>query len=348
MGNVCSAGLGQAPARQAGLLAGLPENCVCTTVNKVCSSGMKSITMAAQDIMLGIADVIVAGGMENMSDVPYYLLKARFGYRMGDGKTVDGLLHDGLIDPSQEKHMGIFAEQCAVKHSISREEQDKHAAESYRRSLKAWTERKFDGEITPVRTMVGRKEVDVNEDEECRRTPVERIPGMRPVFIKDGSGTVTSGNASSLNDGAAAVVLMSRRKARDLGLEPLAKIAGYADAETTPAEFTTAPALAIPKAMQRADVDIIDVDVFEVNEAFSVVALANSRLLDLDPDRTNVYGGAVSLGHPLGSSGARIVVTLLSVMMERRAKRGVAGICNGGGGSTAIVVERGNAAKPKI
>lgn len=348
MGNVCSAGLGQAPARQAALRAGLPESCVCTTVNKVCASGLKSIAMGAQDISLGLADVVVAGGMESMSEVPYYLLKARFGYRMGDGAAVDGLMHDGLIDPGADKHMGLFAEQCAKKHGISREEQDRHAVESYRRSLKAWADGKFDEEIAAVRSTVGRAEVVVMEDEECQRTPVEKIPEMRPVFLKDGTGTVTSGNASGLNDGAAAVVLMSREKALKLGVEPLAVIRGYADAETKPSEFTTAPSLAIPKAMRRAGVEMDDVSFFEVNEAFSVVALANAKILGLDKDRTNVFGGAVSLGHPLGTSGARIVVTLLSVLRDRSAKCGVAGICNGGGGSTAMVLHLESGTKSKI
>lgn len=348
MGNVCSAGLGQAPARQAALQAGLPESCVCTTVNKVCSSGMKSITMAAQDIALGLAEVVVAGGMENMSSVPYYLLRARFGYRMGDGVATDGLVYDGLRDPHADKHMGLFAEQCADTHGISREDQDRYATESYQRSLKAWKEGKFADEIAPVRTTVGRKEVNVTEDEECKRTPVENICGMRPAFLKDGSGTVTSGNASGLNDGAAAVVLMSRTKAIELGVDVVGTITGYADAERAPAEFTIAPSSAIPKAMKRAGRNMEEVDVLEVNEAFAVVALANSKLLGLDANKTNVYGGAVSLGHPLGCSGARIVVTLLSVMKERRGRIGVAGICNGGGGSTAMVVERDVAVKSKI
>lgn len=347
MGNVCSAGLGQAPARQAALQAELPESCACTTVNKVCSSGLKAITMAAQDIALGLSQVVVAGGMENMSSVPYYLLRARFGYRMGDGVVSDGLVYDGLRDPHADKHMGLFAEQCADEYSISRDDQDQHAMESYRRSRKAWEEGKFANEIAPVRTATGRKEVNVVEDEECKRTAVEQICGMRPRFLKDGNGTVTSGNASGLNDGAAAVVLMSRTKAVELGLEVLGTITGYADAERAPAEFTIAPSLAIPKAVKRAGVKMEDVDVFEVHEAFSVVALANSKLMQLDANKTNLYGGAVSLGHPLGCSGTRIVVTLLSVMKERGARRGVAGICNGGGGATALVIER-DAVKSKI
>lgn len=348
MGNVCSAGLGQAPARQAALGAGLPESCVCTTVNKVCSSGLKSITMAAQDIALGVAQVVVAGGMENMSSIPYYLTGARFGYRMGNAVATDGLVFDGLRDPHEDKHMGLFAEECAKTHDISREEQDRYAIQSYERSLKAWKEGKFADEIAPVRTSVGRKEVNVTEDEECKRTPIENIDGMRPAFLKDGSGTVTSGNASGLNDGAAAVVLMSRKKAMELGVSILATISGYADAERAPAEFTVAPSLAIPKAVERAGRKMEEVDFFEVNEAFAVVALANSKLMQLDAEKTNVYGGAVSMGHPLACSGARIVVTLLSVMKEKGGRVGVAGTCNGGGGSTAMVVEREGSAASKI
>lgn len=340
LGNVCSAGLGQAPARQAALQAGLPESCECTTVNKVCSSGLKTITMGAQDIALGLADIVIAGGMESMSNVPYYLLGARFGYRMGDGAAIDGLIYDGLRDAPADKHMGIFAEQCAQKYSISRADQDANAIESYQRSTKAWKEGKFANEVVPVRTRVGRREVHVSEDEEYTRTDMNRIEGMRPAFLKDGTGTVTSGNASGLNDGAAVVVLVSRSKASELGLKIMGRVVGYADAERAPAEFTTAPALAIPKAMKKAGVGMKDIDVFELNEAFSVVSLANRKLLQLDSERTNVFGGAVSLGHPLGCSGARIVVTLLSVLADRSARMGVAGICNGGGGSTAIVMER--------
>lgn len=340
MGNVCSAGLGQAPARQAALIAGLPYSCVCTTVNKVCSSGMKSITMAAQDIALGVADVVVAGGMESMSIVPYYLMGARFGYRMGDAGAVDGLLYDGLRDAGAEVPMGLFAERCAKRYEISRGDQDEHAVESYERSLKAWKQGKFQGEVVGVRTRVGRKEVNFMEDEEHVRIQVERIGGMKGAFVKDGTGTVTSGNASGLNDGAAAVVLMSREKAEEMGIRIVGRILGYADAEQAGEEFTTAPAVAIPKAMKRAGVVMEEVDVFEVNEAFSVVSLVNRELLGLDKEKTNVFGGAVSLGHPLGCSGARIVVTMLSVLDDRKGRVGVAGICNGGGGSTAVVVER--------
>lgn len=340
MGNVCSAGLGQAPARQAALKAGLPPSCVCTTVNKVCASGLKSITLAAQDIALGIAEVVVAGGMENMSATPYYLPKARFGYRMGDQSTIDGILCDGLTDSTEDKHMGTFAERCAATHGFSRSAQDDYARMSYRRSVNAWSEGKFAGEIVPVRAMVGRKEVDVDRDEECTRTPIDKIATMRPAFLKDGTGTVTSGNASGLNDGAAAVVLMSRARATQLDMAVLGTVTGFADAERAPADFTIAPALAIPKALKRAGRKMDEVDVFEINEAFAVVALANCKLMGLEGGKVNVWGGAVSLGHPIGCGGARIVVTLLSVMRERGGRVGVAGICNGGGGATAMVVER--------
>lgn len=345
MGNVCSAGLGQAPARQAALQAGLPMECVCTTVNKVCASGLKSVTLAAQEVALGVSEVVVAGGMEVMSNVPYYLLKARFGYRMGDGGVVDGLVGDGLRDAGKGLHMGVFAERCAKKYEISREAQDEYARESYRRSEVAWREGRFKGEIAEVRGVVGREEVVVREDEEFRRTDVGRLVGMRAAFVKDGSGTVTSGNASGLNDGAAAVVLMKRELAVREGREILGVVRAYADAETNPEDFSTAPALAIPIALKRAGVAIEEVDWFEVNEAFSVVAVANARLLGLDMNKTNVWGGAVSLGHPLGSSGARILVTLLSVLKDRGGTWGVAGICNGGGGATAIVVSRDDKGK---
>lgn len=340
MGNVCSANLGQAPARQAAIAAGLPESCVCTTINKVCSSGLKAVTLAAQEIALGQAEVIVAGGMENMSLVPYYLPKARFGHRFGNSQIVDGLLNDGLFDPYGQKHMGMCAETCAKKYGILRDAQDAHAKQSYRRSLAAWAGGKFDAEVVPVVFMQKGKEVVVEKDEECTRTSIDVIDKMRTAFIKDSTGTVTSGNASGLNDGAAALVLMSAVKARKLGLTPLATIRGYADVEQNPEEFTTAPSIAIPKALARADVKLADVDAFEVNEAFSVVALANSKLLNLLDEKVNIHGGAVSLGHPLGCSGARILVTLLSLLDQYKWRLGVAGICNGGGGSTAIVVER--------
>ncbi len=340
MGNVCSAGLGQAPARQAALLAGLSDSCTCTTINKVCSSGLKSISAAAQDIQLGLAEIVVAGGMENMSLIPYYSQNSRFGKRMGHMTLTDGMIHDGLWDPHGDKHMGMFAEQCASKFEISREEQDLYARQSYQRAAEAAKTGKFRREITAVHVK-GRKEVAVvEEDEEYSRTNVEKLAGMKPAFLRDSTGTVTAGNASSINDGAAAVVLMSAAKAHELGVKPLAKIMGYADAEKHPSEFTTSPALAVPRALKRAKLEQDDVDVFEINEAFSVVALANAKLLGLDSAKTNVFGGAVSLGHPLGSSGARIVVTLLNALQDKGGKIGVAAICNGGGGSTAMVISR--------
>lgn len=340
MGNVCSAGLGQAPARQAALGAGLSSSCVCTTINKVCSSGMKSVSLAAQDIMLGHADIVVAGGMESMSNVPYYIPQARFGYRMGNAQLVDGLVYDGLFDPYGQEHMGLCAEKCSSRYSISREEQDEYALKSYRRSIAAWKESKFNPEIVPVLAKVGEKDINVQQDEECFRIDLSTIRAMRPAFVKDGTGTVTSGNASGLNDGAAALVLTSRARAIKLGLPILATIRAFADAEQDPEQFTTAPSKSIPKAMERAGVRLEAVDVFEVNEAFSVVALANSQLLALPEEKLNVFGGAVSLGHPLGCSGARILVTMLNIMNDQKARIGVAGICNGGGGSTAVVLER--------
>lgn len=340
MGNVCSAGLGQAPARQAALGAGLSSSCVCTTINKVCSSGMKSVSLAAQDIMLGHADIVVAGGMENMSNVPYYIPQARFGYRAGNAQLVDGLVHDGLLDPYSQEHMGICAEKCSSRYGISREDQDEHALQSYRRSIEAWKQSKFDPEIIPVVLKVGKKNIHVQKDEECFRIDVSTIRTMQPSFIKDGTGTVTRGNASGLNDGAAALVLTSRARAIKLSLPILATIRAFADAEQDPEQFTTAPSKSIQKAMVRAGVKLDEVDVFEVNEAFSVVALANSQILELPEDKLNLFGGAVSLGHPLGCSGARILVTMLNVMSDKEAKIGVAGICNGGGGSTAMVLER--------
>lgn len=341
MGNVCSAGVGQAPARQAALQAGLPESCTCTTVNKVCASGLKAITMGAQDIALGIADVVVAGGMENMSSVPYYVGQARFGMRMGDARLVDGMIKDGLWDSLHDKHMGLFAERCAEMHGFSRAEQDAHAEQSYRKAVAAGADGKFENEIAPVSVGSGKGHTVVREDEEYGKANLDRLPSLRPAFIKDGSGTVTSGNASSLNDGAACVVLMRGSKARAMGIPPLATIIGYADAERAPEDFTIAPALSVPRALARAKVALRDVDLIELNEAFSVVALANAKILGLDDARVNIFGGAVALGHPLGTSGARIVVTLLNALADRGARTGVAAICNGGGGSTALVLDRG-------
>jgi acetyl-CoA C-acetyltransferase len=337
-GNVLSANLGQAPATQAAKFAGLGD-IPSTTINKVCASGTKAIMLAAQSIALGQRDVVVAGGMESMSNVPFYLDKARTGYRLGHGQLTDGLIKDGLWDVYNDYHMGSAAELCATECQISREEQDAFAIESYKRSQKAFEAGKFKEEIVPIE-VVGRKgEVKViAEDEEIYAVDFVKIPGLRPVFKKD--GTVTAANASTLNDGAAALVLMSKEKAEALGVKPLAKILGYGDAQQAPEWFTTAPSQAIPRALEHAGITAEQVDFYEINEAFSVVSLANNKLLKLNPDQVNVNGGAVSLGHPLGASGARIVVTLLSVLAQNSGKIGVAGICNGGGGASALVIEK--------
>jgi len=339
MGNVLQAGIGQAPARQASIYAGLGDQVPCTTVNKVCASGMKSIMLGAQSIALGQNEVVVAGGMESMSNVPYYLSKARTGYRLGDGKIQDGLVHDGLTDVYNEYHMGNAAELCAKECNISREEQDAFAIESYERSARAWSEGKFNDEIVPVEVPQRRGDpVTVSEDEEYKNVKLEKIPQLKPVFQKE--GTVTAANASTLNDGAAALVLMSREKAEALGCTVLATIRGYADTAKAPEWFTTAPSDALPKAVERAGIAMNDVDYFELNEAFSVVGIANTREMNLDPAKVNVNGGAVALGHPLGCSGARIIVTLINVLGQNGAKLGAAGICNGGGGASAMVIER--------
>ncbi len=337
-GNVLAANLGQAPATQAAKFAGLPD-IPATTINKVCASGMKSIMLAAQAIQLGTHDVIVAGGMESMSNVPYYLDKARGGYRLGHGQVTDGLVKDGLWDVYNDYHMGVAAELCAADCQISREDQDAYAVASYQRAQAAQQAGKFDRELVAV-DVPGRKGdvTAVREDEEVRTVNFEKIPGLRPVFKKD--GTVTAANASTLNDGAAALVLASGEQVKALGLRPLARIIGHADAQQAPEWFTTAPAKAIPRALAAAGITADDVDFYEINEAFSVVAIANNQKLALDANNVNVYGGAVSLGHPLGASGARIVVTLLSVLEQEGGRIGVAGICNGGGGASALVVER--------
>lgn len=337
MGNVLSANLGQAPATQAVKYAGLPD-IPATTINKVCASGTKAIMLAAQAIALGDKDIIVAGGMESMSNVPYYLDKARNGYRLGHGQITDGLVKDGLWDVYNDYHMGSAAELCAETCHFSREEQDNYAIQSYQRAQKAQQEGKFTDEITPVELKNKKGETTLFEnDEEPAAVKFDKIPGLKPVFKKE--GTVTAANASTLNDGAAALVLMSADKAKELGLKPLAKILSYADAQQAPEWFTTAPAKAIPLALHKANIDIKNVDYFEINEAFSVVSLANNKELDLSSDNVNINGGAVAIGHPLGASGARIVVTLLSVLQQNNGKIGVAGICNGGGGASAIVVE---------
>ncbi len=336
-GNVMPANLGQAPATQAAKFAGLPD-VPATTINKVCASGMKAVMLAAQSIALGNQDIVVAGGMESMSNVPYYLDKARTGYRLGHGQIVDGLIKDGLWDVYNDYHMGSAAELCSAECHISREEQDTFAIESYKRSQQAIADGKFYNEITPVELKDKKGDITLFAiDEEPAAVKFDKIPTLKPVFKKD--GTVTAANASTLNDGAAALVLMSREKADELGLKPLAKIMAYADAQQAPEWFTTAPSKAIPLALHNAGLSISEIDYFEINEAFSVVAIANNQLLDIDPARVNVNGGAVSLGHPLGASGARIIVTLINVLQQNKGKYGVAGICNGGGGASAIVIE---------
>jgi len=340
MGNVLSASLGQAPATQAAKFAGLPD-VPATTINKVCASGTKAIMLAAQSIALGQNDIVVAGGMESMSNVPYYLDKARTGYRLGHGQMTDGLVKDGLWDVYNDYHMGSAAELCASTCGISREEQDRYAAGSYKRAQSAQEAGKFTDEIIPLEVTDRKGNTTVvHQDEDPYTVNFDKIPGLKPVFKKD--GTVTAANASALNDGAAALVLMSAEKAAELGLKPLARILSYADAQQAPEWFTTAPSKAIPLALKRAGKNIGEVDFFEINEAFSVVSLANNKELGLSEDLVNVNGGAVAMGHPLGASGARIVVTLLSVLNQNHGKIGVAGICNGGGGASAIVIENLN------
>ncbi len=340
MGNVLSANVGQAPATQAAKLAGLPD-VPSTTVNKVCASGTKAIMLAAQSIALGENDIVVAGGMESMSNVPFYLDKARNGYRLGHGQVIDGLVKDGLWDVYNDYHMGSAAELCAESCGFSREEQDAFAISSYKRAQAAQTEGKFDAEVIAVEVKDRKGDITlIDKDEEPFTVKFDKIAGLKPVFKKD--GTVTAANASTLNDGAAALILMSAEKAAELGLKPLAKILSYADAQQAPEWFTTAPSKAIPIALQRAGKNLTEVDYFEINEAFSVVSLANNKELNLDNEKVNINGGAVSLGHPLGASGARIIVTLISVLSQNNGKIGVAGICNGGGGASAMVIEKLN------
>ena len=337
MGNVIQAGIGQAPARQAAILAGLPNTVPCTTINKVCASGMKAVMFAAQAIQSGDAEVVVAGGMENMSLIPHYV-HLRNGVKFGPTSMVDGMQKDGLVDAYDNNAMGVCADLCATEYQISREAQDAFAIQSYERSAKAWADGKFDEEIVPVAVPQRRGEpIIISKDEEFSNVKLEKIPSLSPVFTKD--GTVTAANASTINDGAAAMVIMSEEKAKSLGLKPLAYIIGYADAAHEPKWFTTAPAKALPKALAKAGTLIENVDYFEFNEAFSVVGLANAQLLGLDESKINVNGGAVSLGHPLGCSGARIMVTLINVLKQNNAKIGAAAICNGGGGASAIVIE---------
>lgn len=338
MGNVVQAGVGQAPARQASRLAGLPDSVIATTVNKVCASGMKAVTQAAQAIMCGDAEVIVAGGMENMSLIPHYV-HMRNGVKFGPASMADGLQRDGLSDAYDNNAMGVFADACATEYNITREEQDAFAIASYQRSAAAWDAGKFDNEVVPVAVQQRKGDpIMVTKDEEYTNVKLDKIPTLNAVFTKE--GTVTAANASTINDGAAALVLMSEDKANGLGLKPLAYIKSYADAEQEPKWFTTTPAKALPKALAKAGISKEEVDFFEFNEAFSVVGLANSKILGLDAEKVNVNGGAVSLGHPLGCSGARIIVTLLNVLEQNNAKTGAAAICNGGGGASAIVIER--------
>ena len=339
MGNVLQANLGQAPARQAAIEAGLSNKIPCTTVNKVCSSGMKAIMLGAQSIKCGDNDIVVVGGMENMSSVPHYLLNSRTGQKLGDIKALDGLVKDGLTDVYNKKHMGLCAETCAKEMSFSREEQDDFAITSYERSAKAWKDNKFSNEVIDVEVPQRRGDsLIINEDEEYKKVKIDKIPNLRPVFDKE--GTITAANASTINDGASALIIMSLEKANELNLKPLAKIISYADFAHDPEWFTTAPSDAITKALEKAKIDKSEVDFFELNEAFSVVGLANLKLLDINNDIVNVNGGAVSLGHPLGSSGSRIVVTLINVLEQNKAETGVAGICNGGGGASAIVIKK--------
>jgi len=338
MGNVISAGLGQAPARQAAMFANIPDTVPCTTINKVCSSGMKAVMQAAQAIQCGDAEIVVAGGMESMSNIPHYL-DGRKSVKLGNIKMTDGLLLDGLTDVYEQKHMGTCGDLCATEYNFSREDQDKFAIESYNKSAEAWKENKFKDEIVPVEIPQRRGDsIIFSEDEEYKNVKMEKIPTLRPVFSAD--GTVTAANASTLNDGAAAMVLMTSEKAAELNLKPIAKIISYADAAQEPKWFTTAPAKALPKALAKANININDVDYFEFNEAFSVVGLANIKILGLNAEKVNVNGGAVSLGHPLGMSGARIIMSLISVLEQNNGKIGAAAICNGGGGASSIVIEK--------
>ncbi len=338
MGNVVQANLGQAPARQAAIGAGLDPQVPCTTINKVCASGMKSIMVAAQTIQLGQADVIVAGGMESMSNIPFYVPNARWGYKYGNSEFIDGLQKDGLTDAYGNMAMGVCADRTATKYDISREDQDLFAIQSYQRSSRATTDKKFTSEIIPISIPQRKKDpVIVDEDEEYKRVKFDKITNLRPAFTKD--GTVTAANASTINDGASVFVLCSEEKLKSSGIKPLARIIAYADAAQEPEWFTTAPVLAAPKAFKRAGLSKEDIDLFEVNEAFSVVTLAFNKLLEVDSDRVNVHGGAVSLGHPLGASGSRISCTLVHALKDRNGKYGLATLCNGGGGASALIIE---------
>lgn len=339
MGNVLSANLGQAPARQAALDSGIQVSTPCTTINKVCASGMKAVMLGAQSIMCGQTNLLIAGGMESMSNTPYYLPKARFGYKFGHGNLIDGLSKDGLQEVYHDFPMGNCADHTAREMNISRAAQDNYAANSYRRAAEAWEKGRFTAEVIPANIKDHKgKELLIDKDEDYLKVIMDKIPQLKPVFEKD--GTVTAANSSTISDGAAALILGSREMAENLDLKPIARIRGFADAARDPMWFTTAPALAIPKALKQAGMDITDVDYFEINEAFAVVALANQRLLNIPEEKLNIYGGAIALGHPLGCSGARILTTLLSVLHQENGKLGVAGICNGGGGASAMVVEK--------
>ncbi|CCU80048.1 unnamed protein product [Blumeria hordei] len=340
-GNVLSANLGQNPSRQCAIAGGLSESTVCTTVNKVCASGLKAIILGAQTILTGNAEIVVAGGTESMSNVPHYLPTLRQGTKYGDQTLVDGVLKDGLTDAyARKEHMGISGEECAAEYHITREEQDEYAIKSYQKAQKATEVGKFKSEIVPVEVSGGRGKPNriIEKDDEVGNLNVEKLKAVRPAFLQS-SGTITAPNAAPINDGACALVLVSEVKLKELGLKALAKIRGWGDAAHAPNKFTTAPALAIPKALKHAKINASEVDYYEINEAFSVVALANMKLLELDPSRVNIHGGAVAIGHPLGCSGARIVTTLINVLREQKSKIGVAGICNGGGGASAIVIE---------
>ena len=337
MGNVLQAGLGQATARQAAMFAGITNDVPCTTVNKVCASGMKSLSLAAQSIICGDNDVVIAGGMENMSMVPHYY-NGRNATKLGDVKMKDGMVLDGLTDVYNSVHMGVCAEKCATEHNITREDQDNFTIESYKRSAAAWDAGKFEDEIVPVEVPQRRGDaIIVSKDEEYTAVKMEKIPQLRAVFQKD--GTVTAANASTLNDGASALVLMSKEKAEELGLAPIAKLIGYGDAAHEPEWFTTAPSIAVPVALKKAGLEVSDIDYWELNQAFSVVGIYNTKALGLDPTKVDVNGGAVALGHPLGNSGSRIIVTLINVLKQNSGKYGAAGICNGGGGASAMVIE---------
>ena len=337
MGNVVGAGIGQAPAQQAGVYAGLPVNIPCTTVNKVCASGMKAIMLGAGSISSGDNDIVVAGGMESMSNIPYYLEKARTGLRLGHGQLTDGIIKDGLWDPYKDYHMGVAGELCSVEYNIGREEQDKFAAESYTRSAKAYEQGFFNNELSPVE-IPGKVPTTVGEDEEYKKVNFSKMSSLKPAFAKD--GVITAANASKINDGAAALVLANEEKIKELGLKPIARIVAYADASQSPEWFTTTPIKAMNKALVKAGLTVADIDFVEINEAFSCVGIVNARELGIPLDKVNVWGGAVALGHPIGCSGARITVTLCSILQQYNGRYGMAAICNGGGGASAIIIER--------